>query len=392
MSTLPYPKSFPTASEEAFLALLLCPDAQLPERWRTWQAQHAFDALPEAQVRLVPLLYLRLKRAQVNDQLTERIRGIYKLAWVKNHRLLAAASGALALLEHEAIYPVVLKGIPLLLSVYQDIGARMLSDADLLIAPQDARRAVRLMREHGWTRHTGPFPNLEQFTDESLPRVVKEITFTNHEHIELDLHWRTFDTLHAPGHPEAFPYTDLYARSQTVSHQGTTYRTPSAEDLLLHLIVHGAEGSPVKALRWVVDAAVLLQTSAIAWDALVARAVEYDVVLELTLALNYLHERTYAAIPEAVRDTLHAQPIAPGRRAAYYARGNKTYTRFGGLPRLWCTYWHYEAPPGRIRGLMGFVPYLTAAWGFNHVYELVPFVVHKYALRFAYHLRHLKSA
>lgn len=391
MTRLGYPKSFPTASEAQFLDILLAPLPEVAERWETWKRTHHFHQLPEAELRLAPYLYLRLKAANIHDEYTERIRGIYKLAWVKNHRLLAATTQAVRTLEAASIAPILLKGIPLLLSVYGDMGARMLSDADLLIAPRDARRAIRLMREHGYTRHTGPFPNLDAFTDESLPRVVKEITFTNAEHIELDLHWRTFDDLHTAGHPEAFSYADIAPRAASIEHHEEQYRIPSTLDLLLHVIVHGAEGSPVKTLRWVLDSALIIRTGTIDWGALIERAVAYDVVLELRLALSYLDVHNYASIPAAVQAKLAACAVTPARMRAYYARSNQTYKRFGGLPRLWRTYWHHEADTHSLRALYGFVGYLTAAWGFAHTRDLLPFALHKYALRAAFYGRRLKN-
>jgi hypothetical protein len=55
-----------------------------------------------------------------------------------NQRLLAVIKEVILECTQENIPVLIMKGVPMILDVYQDIGARFLGDADFLIHPEHA--------------------------------------------------------------------------------------------------------------------------------------------------------------------------------------------------------------------------------------------------------------
>ncbi|MBY0376735.1 nucleotidyltransferase family protein, partial [Patescibacteria group bacterium] len=124
LSNLKFPKSFPNQKEEEFLRLILSTDEDFPKLWNEWKASIPFEDIDPATTGLLPLVYLRLQKLQIKDELTGKISGIYKLAWVKNQRLLSVVKEVADICHEENIPILTLKGIPLLLEVYKNMGAR----------------------------------------------------------------------------------------------------------------------------------------------------------------------------------------------------------------------------------------------------------------------------
>jgi len=374
-----FPQSFPTTAECAFLELLFCTDEVFPEKLEAWAKRIVFDDLDYAIARLLPLVYMRLRALGIEHPLKGRMQGFYKLAWVKNQRLLAAVREVTQFLEQQDISVLFVKGIPLVLDAYRDMGARFMGDADLLIHPRHAKRAVTLLREHGWKPVNSYTPLPQYFSNESFPRLVKEATFVNSRGVELDLHWRLFE-IEDDG-KDALSFDALWAHSALVTHPTITYRIVAPDDLLLHVLVHGAAANPHRTLRWVPDAAVLIKEYAIDWDRFVETAAQGDWNVDVSTAFLFFKQHGFVKVPGAIEKKLTTLPYTLAERKRYERRASISYAPFGRLPSLWRTYWLSDAQESGYARVRGFFPYLAHAWGFERVRDLIPFILHKYQLR-----------
>lgn len=391
-NNLPYPKSFPNDEELTFLKLVLSSDEQFLSRYRSWKKKHRIEETEYAISRLFPLLYLRLKARGDHDVFVGRIKGFYRLAWVKNQRLIDALRRTVTVLQEQGIQVLVLKGIPLLVSVYGDIGARFLGDTDIMIHPRDARRALILMNESGWKVHPVRPINPKHFSTESLARVTKEVTLVSHETIEVDLHWRLFDfTARGDDSPvdstDGLSFESLWGRSHRFHFKDGLCRMPSPEDMIIHSIIHGAEGNIHRTLRWVTDVVAIAQKYPIDWQFCLEYARQCGWSIDMYIALRYLTEHEFITLPESAQTYLERvllPSITPTERRAYYARANHAYSIFGGFPRLWRTYWKYEAKGIFPINVFHFTEYLAHAWGFDHPGQLAPFILRKYWGRVIY--------
>ncbi len=381
-TTLPFPKSFPNKDELLFLNLLLCKDEAFRPLFEQWKKNIVLDDIDYATLRLLPLLYIRLKKGDNSDPVIAKVGGVYKLAWVKNQRILDRLGKVSELLRAHEIRMIVLKGIPLLIDVYKDVGARFLGDADILIHPLDAKKAIGLLIQSGFQLKTPHFPSLEKFSVESLPRVVKEAPCIDTNGVEIDLHWRLFES--TGKEKEILSFDVLWDNSVPIQFKGIEYKSASPEDMLMHVIVHGAEANVHRTLRWVVDAVAIIKAYDIDWEKFCKNVKKYNWNTEMYFAFSFLVEYQFVAVPELSVQSLFST-LSQKDIKRYYKKANVPYSVWGGVPRLWRTYWRYESKGSFPVNLYNFFNYLSLAWGFSKKRELMPFIFDKCMGRMVYY-------
>lgn len=129
-----------------------------------------------------------------------------------------------------------LKGLSLSQLLYGDICRREFGDLDILVAPPDALRAIRMLEQNGFVR---TYPNdFSPSQDLALVRYGKaQNLYRRASSLSLDLHWKL---LSAWIGDELFGFEELWERSQELERQGmTNWRTLGAEDTLVFLALHG---------------------------------------------------------------------------------------------------------------------------------------------------------
>lgn len=368
MKEIVYPQGFPTPSEEKFLQLLTVSDAEFPKRWTAWQQEMDFDAIPFAEHQLLPLMHIRLQKLGIAGPLNGRIKGVYKRTWFKNQRILDAIKNAITILDQEKIPSLVLKGIPLLRMVYQDAGARFLGDGDLWVDPTDAPRAIEVLLANGWrSKHA-----------RKIPPNVSEMHLINDQKIEVDLHWKLFpfDLATNSDHPMTFKKVLIGARPLTIN--GKTCYTSSAEDILIHVIVHGAQINYYRPIRWVIDTIFLINTTEIDWDIVLKKMRDYQFSVALIIAFDYLSKHYTVKVPQSFLDTLAKLEPSQEEINAYYQRMHRENPLFGRFPLLWKHYWKYKAPNISVQSTIGFIDYLRINWGLDKKRDILKFIVKKY--------------
>jgi hypothetical protein len=91
--------------------------------------------------RLLPLVYVNLRDAGVDDPDLPRLKGLYRRTWYLNQLKLAEARPWLELLQGEGIDTLLLKGVPLGLEYYGDLGQRPISVRRATPSTCSSRRA-----------------------------------------------------------------------------------------------------------------------------------------------------------------------------------------------------------------------------------------------------------
>jgi hypothetical protein len=135
--------------------------------------------------KLVPSLGGLLLREDVRPELSDDVVQSIQAARLRarqrgllNHGLTKRLTLALA---DQGIRAVPLKGATLAEAVYGDIGARLSSDIDLLVAVSGLDKAVEVAEREGWREP-------EPFKPQGLPRLHRELF---HESLPpVELHWR----------------------------------------------------------------------------------------------------------------------------------------------------------------------------------------------------------
>ncbi len=108
---------------------------------------------------ILPAFYLNLKRNQLleslPEDLVEHLDDITKQNRERNRKIVQQAEQLTEILHQHGLNPVLLKGTAHLLDgLYVDIAERMLSDIDILLEKEDAKKAFQILMENGYSRLT----------------------------------------------------------------------------------------------------------------------------------------------------------------------------------------------------------------------------------------------
>ena len=220
----------------ALLALTGCRSDEIgsldAEEW------HALDALAAGH-RLRPHLYGRLVRGEIRVDVPRGIAAGWRDAHRANALLNLAYRHALRhatrALEAQGIAAVALKGSALAWTVWPAPAERSMRDIDILVPEQQAAQAYDVLRAAGWEAPAVDAPILIALLEKEphLPPLVSS------DGVMLELHGHAWGASPLPG--MAMPARDdggFIKRSRRDDGLGMTI--PQADDMLAHLVIHGA--------------------------------------------------------------------------------------------------------------------------------------------------------
>lgn len=269
--------------------------------------------------RLLPLVWRRLGDS-VGAEHVDRLKGLYRKSWVQNQHHVHHASELVGRLAAEGIDTLLLKGLPVSLLYYDDLGARPMGDVDLLIRPDQASAAWRLLEGLGYetTSIRGRHPSRwEQEGDDDWYRRLRHARgFRRGPLDDIDVH-TTISLDFVAADTTVADTTDLWADARPLDLRGTVAATLSPTHHLFHAIVHGLGASEEAELRWVPDALTILAVAGdeIDWTAFVAAADRHRCSLLVADGVDHLIEVWAAPIPADVASRLRALPH-DGRESA----------------------------------------------------------------------------
>jgi hypothetical protein len=155
---------------------------------------------------VAPLLYLTVrKNNEVPPSVISRLEANYHTNLKRNIQRLHRLGILLKTLNKEHIPVVVLKGCHLAETVYENVGARIFGDADLLVKPDDMDRAHRCLTKAG--------------------------AFSQPNDLPIDLHWYLENILN-------IDMDRIWSRIKESIVGSVSTLVLSPEDLLIHLCLH----------------------------------------------------------------------------------------------------------------------------------------------------------
>lgn len=169
---------------------------------------------------------------------------------------------------------ILLKGAAYLLDLYDDPGARALTDVDLVVRPTDAGRAGRLLARAGYAGRVGPqYPEDRRF----------EMVLPGDGRCAFEIHWR----LGAP-----FRFTvdqeSLWSGARPATLEGVPCQVLGREHTLLYHVAHLADHYFGPSLKWLIDLREMLRRFAPDETRLAAAAGAWRIRTALYLALRHL--------------------------------------------------------------------------------------------------------
>lgn len=300
--------------------------------WSEWQQTENLAALDSASWRLLPLAWRNLSRQGVQDEVLEECRGFYRFHWAHNQQLLQRTRRWVPALQARGWRVMLLKGLPLALDAYGDLGVRPMADVDLMVPRADAAAVAGALQAEGWT---------PQFEDVAWsPEVMRYAHAFNWRRGEerLDLHWQLFARQR-----DAAVTDEFWAHARPLALGETTVLQLCPEDALLHVCSHGVQYAEESPLRWLADAAAILAQSGrtgLAWERVERLAARTGSALVLRHGLEYAAAELQLPVPAEVLARLRTRRAswlerADFRRSTTVPSGNRWSRAFALTRLLW---------------------------------------------------------
>jgi len=353
MNTTKYTQYWtPTHQQELLLRAALLRGPGAIEAWKEWRSGVEIEELDPGSHRILPLLYRNLQAFGVKDPSMAKYKGVYRRTWYKNQVLFHAIAFLLRSFHTAGIRTMVLKGAALTMLHYRDYGLRPMNDFDILIYPDQVLSAVNLLQDLGWTP-------MEFIPTEEYISVSYSHGFKNTNGQEFDLHWHLLSQCR-----EVNSDRDFWDGAEETKFHDVPTHVLNATDQLLHTCVHGARWNYIPPIRWVADAAIILDTSLaeIDWDRLITQARKRRMVLPLRETLRYLKTTVDAPVPLEILERIQSLPMSKSEQLEYRVSIGPP-TRWTAMLDLWCQHSRLAGDTMLLNKLTGFPKFLRHIWG-----------------------------
>jgi hypothetical protein len=230
------------------------PREQAFGKWKAWRAGIDLDNLDPDYLRLLPLLSHHLDEWLTGDSAKPFIQGICKRAWTQNQLALRRLATITAALRGAGVDRIVLTGSAAWALLYtKRRGIRPIDSLELLVARNEAGRAVDALTASGWRLAAG-YPKPEGETLDYL----EGVWLMNAREERLKLGWRLL-----PCAPELAASREKLAGLTPAEVQGIAVHLLPLEEMLLHALAGHREPYEVD-WRW--DALALIEARSMDWN------------------------------------------------------------------------------------------------------------------------------
>ena len=216
---------WPSPEEELVIRAAVTAHEGAVDIWREWLAQNDIDRLSYGSFRLLPLVYRNLNQYGYDGPEIPKLRGAYRQSWYRNQLLVTRTAEIVGKLEDAGVSAILMKGIPLAIRTYQDLGARSMGDGDLLVPLDQVDRVIAVLEAAGWEPKSRARPLVE---------VQHAMPYRSQDGLELDIHW--FVMISHLYEAAVEPFRD---GAVPLAVGGTNLRAFNVTDELLHTCLHG---------------------------------------------------------------------------------------------------------------------------------------------------------
>jgi hypothetical protein len=279
--------------------LTLKPDSNLQQ---LSQMPLAWDNILQLSLKhgVASLVYARLKASQgdaIPSEFMQELHGCVTSQKFHNQILSVEMNHISERFAVAQIPFMVFKGPPLALQLYGSIYTRPYGDIDFLIPPEHIIAASHMLIAEGYNRFDGPLPA-------ALPDLGHHFAFLNASRIEIELHWAV-----APAYLR-FPlsFEQLRKEAVEVNILNKSLCTPSPENMLLILCMHGTKHGWVR-LSWIYDIAAFVRIyHALDWSGILQRSSRMHCRRMLLVALVLAYDLFQFDLPDAVSKAIADDP------------------------------------------------------------------------------------
>lgn len=335
-----------------------------PRAWRAFRERVEEGKETLVERRLLPLVFRNLLR--LGHPIEPYLQIAYLASFSANALILDRAAPALRALHDASVKTLVLKGTALLVAHYRDLGARPMSDVDVLVPEAQVTDALDALEAIGWRSD----PARSWLSTESHAGTV-----TSPDGLSLDLHRHATYEARFVAADEAF-----FAGSVPLEVSRVPTAAMNAGDQLLHTVVHGLRWSIAPSSIWVVDAITILRAGAVDIDKTATAAANLQLTYALGRGLEIVRE-IYGGHDTLDRllEMLRRAGAFRTERIEHWFRVREPAGLTGALPNLWFAY-RRSALGGQVP-LSGFSTFLARAWHMDGTQGLSRLMVAKFLRR-----------
>lgn len=257
------------------------------------------DMVEEAERQeVLPLLYHQIKKLKIAlpQELMSKLERAFLHNALRNSLLIEKMKEIIKRFNEKGIKVVLLKGI-YLLTIYENIGLRAMSDVDFLVKKEDLVRAGKEMFSLGY-RASGLNP-LKGF-----PRGHHQEYRLPGENLELEVHWTLFN----PCFIFRVDVEEIWERAREIRLDDASAFTLAYEDILLylatHLSAHIAIGQVTLRLLCDINELIKRYQEVIDWEEILVRARKWKIARPLYIALWFSWKLLGTNIPFDILSSL----------------------------------------------------------------------------------------
>lgn len=338
---------YPDARQTLLLRAALDAASSATRAWTEYAQSASLDQLDEGSTRLLPLVWTNLTRQGAGAEVAglADLERFHHTARDANARLLREAGEVLLAFAAAGVPTIVLKGAALVGTVYDDLGARPVSDMDVLVPGSRIDDAAAVLRSLGFSARDPMTAAARRYTHAVLWRRPGAIP--------VDLHWHVYEECCRPADDDS-----LWAAALPIRMGEAPTKALSMEDQCIHACVHGEKWVNVPGFRWVADAVTILRRHPLDWDRVVQQAAARGFAIRLRAQLAWLADTFGAPVPASALAALGA--VRSGWVERLEQRCGVRDTRRPWVLVYACN--HLRASRGPLTAALTFPRYLQAVW------------------------------
>jgi len=369
---------WPGELQTALLRVALCDADTAVREWVALRDDLVLDDLSDPEIhRLLPLVRHNLTAAGVDDADFPRMRGMHRRAWFENQRRIHRIAPTLVQLQDAGVELIVLKGVPLALQYYGDLGLRPMQDVDVLVPFDAYDLALDLLEADGWS-------DVLDIPRDRRRRMYHGAGMTHPDGRSLDLHWQLALPFVLP-RAEAESSDDFFAAAVPLTVGDADVLTLDPADMLLHLIVHGLWSGSAANVRWCADSTTVVRHAgdALDWDRVLDQTVRRDLVIPVSNGVRFIEDVCDAPVPRSVINELARVPVSRRTRRAYTVtmRDPTGPAIIGGLLGMQAYWVHQSAKWGPLRSARDLPAFVQDNWNLDRPSQVPAEAVRKAAKR-----------
>lgn len=142
-------------SQDLLIKAAFNSDSSAIAAWREWKVSHKLEDLESESHQILPQLYLNLKNLGVQDDYSNKLKGIYRFWWSKNTRLIKNVVPFFEKLKNSGVEFLLLDSTAVVLGSPKELGNRPLESVSILVQPVQAWRSIAALRGEGCHAVTG---------------------------------------------------------------------------------------------------------------------------------------------------------------------------------------------------------------------------------------------